>query len=52
MSIDQAMGTLPDRRAAHAYLDTFIENVKRSGFIAQALASNGQSDLTIAPLRA
>jgi polar amino acid transport system substrate-binding protein len=49
MAIEQAMGT-PKRNAAGAqYLREFIEEVKASGFVAQALARSGQSDAAVAP---
>lgn len=38
MEIRQAMATPKSREAAHAYLVDFIEEMKRSGFVADALA--------------
>ena len=49
--IRQAMGTPQGRPAARAYLESFIEDMKRSGFVAAALARSGQRDATVAPLR-
>jgi len=49
MSIQQAMCTPAGREAGFAYLSTFIETLKANGFIAQALARNGQADATVAP---
>jgi polar amino acid transport system substrate-binding protein len=49
MAINQAMA-LPRGRAAGArYLDGFIEELKASGFVAQALAASGQAEAGIAP---
>jgi polar amino acid transport system substrate-binding protein len=49
MAIEQAMGTVKGRDAGIAYLRTFIEEMKASGFVAQALAASGQGDATVAP---
>jgi polar amino acid transport system substrate-binding protein len=49
MAIEQAMGTVKGREAGLAYLRTFIEEMKASGFVAQALAASGQGDATVAP---
>jgi polar amino acid transport system substrate-binding protein len=49
MAIEQAMGTVKGREAAAACLRTFIEEMKASGFVAQALAASGQGDATVAP---
>jgi polar amino acid transport system substrate-binding protein len=49
MAIEQAMGTVKGRDAASAYLRTFIEEMKASGFVARALAASGQGDATVAP---
>lgn len=49
MAINQAMGTPIGRTAGSAYLDAFVENIKANGFVAQALARNGQADATVAP---
>jgi len=49
MAIEQAMGT-PKRNAAGAqYLRQFIEEMKKSGFIAKGLERSGQGDATVAP---
>ena len=48
MAIEQAMATGRDRSAAAGYLQTFIEEVKASGFVAAALSGSGQ-DATVAP---
>ena len=49
MAIEQAMGT-PKRNAAGArFLYAFIEEMKASGFVAQALARSGQGEATVAP---
>jgi len=49
MAIEQAMGTVKGRAAGVAYLRRFIEELKASGFVAQALKASGQADATVAP---
>lgn len=49
MVIEQAMGTVKGRDAGAAYLGTFIEEMKASGFVARALAASGQGDAAVAP---
>jgi polar amino acid transport system substrate-binding protein len=49
MAINQAMGTPTGRPAGAAYLAAFVEDIKASGFVAAALARNGQADATVAP---
>jgi polar amino acid transport system substrate-binding protein len=49
MTIEQAMGTVKGREACVAYLRTFIEEMKASGFVARALEASGQGDATVAP---
>lgn len=49
MAIEQAMGTVKGRDAGVAYLRTFVEEMKASGFVARALAASGQSDAAVAP---
>ncbi len=46
--IEQAMGTPKGRTAAAAYLSAFVEDMKRSGFVAEGLKRSGQS-ATVAP---
>jgi len=50
MEIRQAMG-MPKGRgpAAAAYLHAFIEEMKASGFVADALRRSGQGDVAVAP---
>lgn len=48
-AIRQAMAVPARQRAAHAYLQSFIEEMKASGFVAQALQDSGQGDATVAP---
>lgn len=43
MQIEQAMGTPKGRLAGAAYLRSFIEEMKASGFVADALKRSGQS---------
>jgi polar amino acid transport system substrate-binding protein len=47
--IRQAMGTPKGRLAAVAYLRTFIEEMKASGFVAEALKRSNQGDAQVAP---
>ena len=49
MAIHQAMGTPRGRDAAAAFLGTFIEEMKASGFVAQALARNRVVGAAVAP---
>jgi polar amino acid transport system substrate-binding protein len=49
MAIEQAMGTVKGREAGIAYLRTFIEEMKASGFVARALAASGQGEAAVAP---
>lgn len=48
MEIQQAMGTPKGRTAGAEYLRAFVEDVKASGFVAEALKRSGQS-ATVAP---
>jgi polar amino acid transport system substrate-binding protein len=48
MDIRQAMGTPQGRAAGAAYLKTFIEEQKASGFVADALKRSNQK-ATVAP---
>jgi polar amino acid transport system substrate-binding protein len=49
MEIKQAMGAAKGRLAGAAYLRTFIEEMKRNGFVADALKRSGQGEATVAP---
>jgi polar amino acid transport system substrate-binding protein len=49
MAIEQAMGTPKGREAGLLYLRKFIEELKASGFVAQALKASGQGDAAVAP---
>jgi len=49
MVINQAMGTPRERAAGAAYLRTFIEEMKSSGFVAQALARHRIEGAGVAP---
>jgi len=51
MVIEQAVGTPAGRDAGARYLETFIEDLKRCGFVAEALDRSGQSDASVAPAR-
>lgn len=48
-AIEQAMGVPRGRGAAVAYLRGFVEEMKASGFIAQALVRHRQADAMVAP---
>jgi polar amino acid transport system substrate-binding protein len=49
MAIEQAMGTVKGRAAGAAYLRNFIEEMKASGFVAQALKTSGKAGASVAP---
>jgi polar amino acid transport system substrate-binding protein len=49
MVIQQAMATLPGREAGLAYLNSFVEEMKSSGFVAQALAQHRIEGAQVAP---
>jgi polar amino acid transport system substrate-binding protein len=49
MVINQAMGLPKGRDAAHAYLSAYVQDVKTSGFVAQALARHGIQGAAVAP---
>ncbi len=50
MEIRQAMATPKSRAPAHAYLIDFIEEMKRSGFVAESLARHRIKGAAVAPL--
>ena len=50
--IEQAVGTPSGRVAARAYLQSFVEDMKRSGFVAAALNRSDQRDAVVAPPQA
>jgi polar amino acid transport system substrate-binding protein len=47
--VQQAIGTPKARTAAAAYLRAFVEDVKASGLVAQAIAKNAVQGVTVAP---
>jgi polar amino acid transport system substrate-binding protein len=49
MEIRQAMGMAKGRPAGSAYLHAFIEGMKASGMVADALRRSGQDDVVVAP---
>lgn len=49
MVINQAMGLPKGREAGARYLSSFIEEMKASGFVAQALARHGIEGAAVAP---
>jgi polar amino acid transport system substrate-binding protein len=48
-TIQQAIGTPKGREAGAAYLRAFVEEIKASGFVAQAIDKNGVRGLSVAP---
>src|SRR5712691_9497360 len=48
MVIEQSMGLPKGRTAAAGYVRTFVEDVKASGFVADALKRSNQTDATVA----
>lgn len=51
MEIQQAMGTPKGRLAGAEYLRAFIEDVKQSGFVAEAIKRSGQSAAVAPPAK-
>ena len=49
MEIQQAMGTPKGRTAGAHYLRAFVEEMKASGFVAEALKRSNQPDAAVAP---
>ena len=49
MEIRQAMGVAKGRAAGAAYLRAFVEELKASGFVADALKRSNQPDAMVAP---
>ena len=49
MVINQAMGLPKGREAAHAYLSAYVQDMKASGFVAQALQRHGIEGAAVAP---
>jgi polar amino acid transport system substrate-binding protein len=49
MVIEQAMATPRGREGAHAYLRSFVDEMKNSGMVAGALRRSNQPDATVAP---
>jgi polar amino acid transport system substrate-binding protein len=49
MAIEQAMGTPRGRATGARYVREFVEEMKASGFVADALKRSGQADATVAP---
>jgi polar amino acid transport system substrate-binding protein len=47
--VQQAIGTPKSRTAAAGYLKAFVEEVKASGFVADAIAKNAVQGVTVAP---
>ncbi|MET3178406.1 UNVERIFIED_ORG: polar amino acid transport system substrate-binding protein [Variovorax guangxiensis] len=52
MVIEQAMGVPKGRTAAQAWLSAYIEEMKRSGFVAEALRRHAIEGAAVAPPRA
>lgn len=49
MAINQAMGAPRGRDAGTRYLQSFIEEMKATGFVAQAIAASGVAGASVAP---
>lgn len=49
MAINQAMGVPKGRGAGYAFLREFVEEMKASGSIAEAIAASGHMDAAVAP---
>jgi polar amino acid transport system substrate-binding protein len=49
MVINQAMGLPKGRDAAGRYVDSFVEEMKASGFVARALARHNIQGAAVAP---
>jgi len=49
MEIQQAMGTAKGRDKGAAYLKSFVEEMKASGFVADGLKRSNQPDASVAP---
>jgi polar amino acid transport system substrate-binding protein len=49
MEIQQAMGTPKGRSAGARYLHAFVEEMKATGFVADALKRSNQPDASVAP---
>jgi polar amino acid transport system substrate-binding protein len=49
MTIEQAVAIPRSRAVAAPYVRSFIEELKRTGFVAKALAASGQTDAGVAP---
>lgn len=48
-AIEQAMATPKGRTVGWEFLQSFVGDMKRSGFVAQALENSGQRDASVAP---
>jgi polar amino acid transport system substrate-binding protein len=48
-AVQQAIGTPKAREAGATYLRAFVEDVKASGFVADAIARNGVQGVSVAP---
>jgi polar amino acid transport system substrate-binding protein len=48
-AVQQAVGTPKARAAAAAYLREFVEDVKASGFVGEAITRNGSQGVSVAP---
>jgi polar amino acid transport system substrate-binding protein len=48
-AVQQAIGTPKARTAGAAFLRTFVEDVKASGFVGEAITRNGSQGVTVAP---
>jgi polar amino acid transport system substrate-binding protein len=49
MAVQQSIGSPRGRDAAAKYLREFVEDVKRSGFVARAIETHGVRGVSVAP---
>ena len=48
-AVQQAIGTAKNREASARFLRAFVEDVKASGIVAEAISRNGAQGVTVAP---
>ena len=48
-AVQQAIGTAKNREASARFLRTFVEDVKASGIVAEAISRNGAQGVSVAP---
>jgi polar amino acid transport system substrate-binding protein len=50
-AVQQAIGTPKSRAAAAKYLSAFVEEIKASGLVAEAISRNAVQGVSVAPAR-